>query len=551
MKPSADDIPALQMQLKDLERRAAGLESELQALRGSTSWRITAPLRGLVRGLRWLKGPLPSLLHRLWAKARASTQRYGWRGVMRRLPHYTRRAVAMARAASQPGQHANTGAAVFTPVPLRLHPDLCDDVAQLPRIDITVSVIIPTLNAGPEFAFLLRKLRTQRAVRAIEILVLDSGSSDATTALALAASARVIPVAPGDFSHSGTRNLGADHATGDYLLFMVQDAYPIGDHWLHGLLRYHLDHADEGLVALSCTEYCRDDSDLMYECNIATYYRFLGCKDVDRIAGFQGANHESLRTMGQLSDIACLIPRVRFQQYRYRGSFAEDIDLGVRLIQDGHRVAMLASVKVIHSHYRAAYYYLKRSFVDIVFLKGAFADFTRPRHPCSVGLVAGAVWVANAIPQLASAMEDAPPAGSAFALCNDWLSTLRTRAFEEIQLSENRVLNDPRTETLLRDLVRDSQVVARAEPADFAASARAFIQDFLARLDFFNHYARDVYGGNDAHVMTEWRSAVDKVFAASLGALLADLHLDRNGLAKASDERQWLDRVAQQLTAGV
>ena len=31
---------------------------------------------------------------------------------------------------------------------------------------------------------------------------------------------------------------------------MVQDAYPIGDWWLHGLLRYLLDHQDQGLVAI-------------------------------------------------------------------------------------------------------------------------------------------------------------------------------------------------------------------------------------------------------------------------------------------------------------
>ena len=42
---------------------------------------------------------------------------------------------------------------------------------------------------------------------------------------------------------------------------------------------------------------------MMYECNIATYYRFLAV-DNDRMAQFVNDSHESLRTMGQLSDIA-------------------------------------------------------------------------------------------------------------------------------------------------------------------------------------------------------------------------------------------------------
>ena len=53
---------------------------------------------------------------------------------------------------------------------------------------------------------------------------------------------------------------------------------------------------------------------------------------------------------------------------------------------------MLASVKVIHSHNRPALCTcLKRSMVDIVFLKRRFADFERPRPVSAGGLMAGAL----------------------------------------------------------------------------------------------------------------------------------------------------------------
>lgn len=430
----------------------------------------------------------------------------------------------------------------------------------MPSIEATVSIIIPTLNAGAEFAYLLRKLRTQAGVRRIEIVIVDSGSTDATVAMAQAAGATVVEIAPAEFSHSGSRNLGADSATGDHVLFMVQDAYPIGERWVYGLLRYLLDHEHEGLVALSCTEYCRDDSDMMYECSIATHYGFLGCKELDRIGVFRGADEESLRAMGQLSDVACLIPRARFLQYRYRGNFAEDLDLGVRLIQDGHRVAMLASVKVIHSHNRSSHYYLKRTFVDIKFLVGVFPDFKLPACDSAEGLVAGAAHVAGCLSRWVSRVLAQGAGGSVHQAASDWLTALRETPFDVSRpspaLPPTLQLGDARVEAVLRDLLQAvAQLPAAGDHPErakrAALSAQYFIDDFVMRFAHFNRYAAPIYQGEDARLLREWTDAAGKTFAASMGFTLAVLFLDRRGRPEADAERQWLDRVAAQLTAGV
>ena len=96
------------------------------------------------------------------------------------------------------------------------------------------------------------------------------------------------------------------------------------------------------LAAVSCSEYSRSDSDMMYDSMIHTHYQFLGCLDRDRIGSYQGESHMSLRAQGQLSDVSCLIGRELFGTYRYRGDYAEDLDLGIRLIRDDYRVAMLS-----------------------------------------------------------------------------------------------------------------------------------------------------------------------------------------------------------------
>jgi GT2 family glycosyltransferase len=85
-----------------------------------------------------------------------------------------------------------------------------------------------------------------------------------------------------------------------------------------------------------------------------------------------------LRSNSQISDIAALIKLDVFNQYKYKTKFAEDLDLGIRLIKDGHRIGFLYSTRVIHSHNRPAYYFIKRAYVDSKFLKEVFTGIQFP-----------------------------------------------------------------------------------------------------------------------------------------------------------------------------
>ena len=499
------------------------LNASLAAVHRSTSWRLTRPLRLMRRTAQWLRGPAPAQLLRNGARAiGAEIRRHGLVGFARRLPHFLRNGRSYARLlASRPmrGQDA----LFIEPAPaaqaLRLHPDLVDEKTS---IDASVSVVIPTYNAGPEFPLLLRKLRGQQGLRQLEIVIVDSGSQDQTVQWARQAGCRVVEISQSEFSHSHSRNLGAHHARCDYLIFMVQDAYPIGSYWANAMLRYLLDHADQGLVAASCSEYSRSDSDMMYDSMIDTHYRFLGCHANDRIGDLQGRDHMALRSRGQLSDVSCLISRALFGKYAYRGDYAEDLDLGIRLIKDGHKVAMLASVKVVHSHNRPAFYYLKRSYVDVIFLVGMFDDFTFPAVESVDGLLAGIVscasHVSTMLPALGEGQEDLPVE----ALMRAWISDCRQRA-QQLCLAGPCCLGDAKLDRYIDGLrVR----LSCAQPDAMAqAEARRFADSFLARLEHFSAYASGVYGTADALLRAGLQDAVRKTYAAAAGSALGFLYM--------------------------
>ncbi|MEM3486339.1 MAG: glycosyltransferase, partial [Candidatus Methanomethyliaceae archaeon] len=146
----------------------------------------------------------------------------------------------------------------------------------VPDADFTVSVVIPTKNAGPEFEFLLRGLREQKGLNDLEVIVVDSGSKDETLAIAKSYGAKVIEIPPEDFSHSHSRNIGAENASGKYLFFTVQDALLPSSTFLFNLLQVKRSNP---IVAVSCAEFPREDSDLFYDMLSWNHYRFLDVLD--------------------------------------------------------------------------------------------------------------------------------------------------------------------------------------------------------------------------------------------------------------------------------
>src|SRR4030095_8746516 len=144
-----------------------------------------------------------------------------------------------------------------------------DDVA---KEEVTVSVVIPTKNAGEDFRQVLATIANQKGFRRVEIIVVDSGSTDKTVELAEQFGSKIIKILPEEFSHSHARNLGASYASGEYLLFTVQDALPPSDLWIYELFSVI---KSNDVVAVSCAEFPWENADLFYRVSAWGHYRFL------------------------------------------------------------------------------------------------------------------------------------------------------------------------------------------------------------------------------------------------------------------------------------
>jgi rhamnosyltransferase len=99
-----------------------------------------------------------------------------------------------------------------------------------------ISVLIPVKNGGDDLRRCLDGVRRQRVSADVELIVVDSGSSDGSVELARSYDAIVFEISPETFDHGATRNYAASKARGEYLAFTSQDAYPVDEHWLARLV---------------------------------------------------------------------------------------------------------------------------------------------------------------------------------------------------------------------------------------------------------------------------------------------------------------------------
>lgn len=123
-------------------------------------------------------------------------------------------------------------------------------------IPTKISVVIPTYNAARYLGAAIDSVLAQGRDD-VEIIVVDDGSSDDTTAIVQAYTGQIVYIEQENQGVAGARNTGIAAATGQYIAFLdADDLYYPGA--LDRLARYLDEHPDSGLV---CADIMAFDED--------------------------------------------------------------------------------------------------------------------------------------------------------------------------------------------------------------------------------------------------------------------------------------------------
>ena len=250
----------------------------------------------------------------------------------------------------------------------------------------TVSVAIPTLNGAGVLEQTLAAVRAQRLdpPASIELVVCDSGSSDASVSIGRSHHAEVIQIEPGRFSHGGTRNLLMERAHGDYVAFLTQDAVPADQRWLARLLDGFTLADDVGLVFGPYLP--RPDASVMVARELTEWFQRLspdGLPSVERLAPDERRT-EARQLLGPrafFTDANGCVAREAWRSVPFRPvAYAEDHMLALDMLRAGHAKVFLPSAAVIHSHEYSPLDWLRRAFDESRSLHDVYG-FTEPLDP--------------------------------------------------------------------------------------------------------------------------------------------------------------------------
>jgi glycosyltransferase involved in cell wall biosynthesis len=231
-----------------------------------------------------------------------------------------------------------------------------------------VTVAIPVLNGARYLDEVLRAVRAQHVDREVEILIVDSGSTDGSLEIARRHGAVLHEIPKTEFSHGGTRNRMVAMARGAHVAFLAQDATPAHPGWLAALLEGF--EAADDVAAVFGPHVPRPDASHMIKCEMERHFatwgdggRELDVQRLDRSPAGLAAYRSYPGRWSFLSDVNCAVARWAWERIPYRDvPYAEDQLLGRELVEAGWAKVFHPDAVVIHSHDYPPGQFLRRYF---------------------------------------------------------------------------------------------------------------------------------------------------------------------------------------------
>lgn len=321
-------------------RWALRLDNQVQEMFASTSWRITRPLRFVMRKLRDTRTRIAFQLKRVRSagvRTRGSLARRGLLGTFRRIGDE----FARKRGAPVP-------APIIDAPPTPAAPDAPLEAFAVPgSAQPRVSIVIPVYNKIEYTVACLRSLAEHAGTIAFEVIVVDDCSADTTpTQLAQIEGIRALRNER-NLGFIGSCNAGAATALGEYVLFLNNDTV-VTRGWLEALVACFDEEPDAGLVGAKLVY---PDGRLQEAGGIV--FRDGSGWNYGRFGNPNDPRYEFRREADYCSGAAIMLRREFFDKLggfdtRYAPAYYEDTDLAFAVRAAGKKVFYEPRSVVVH-----------------------------------------------------------------------------------------------------------------------------------------------------------------------------------------------------------
>ncbi len=196
-----------------------------------------------------------------------------------------------------------------------------------------VSAVIRALNEGQHIGRLLKGLE-QQTIKPDEIILVDSGSTDDTIAIAEAAGCTIVHIMKDEFSFGRALNRGCSAASGDILLFASAHVYPVYNTYVEHIVGAF----DREGVAIAYGRQVGDERTKFSESRVMLKW-FPNQNIWDQGHPFSNnANAAVLRSVWEETP------------YDETLTGLEDLDFAKKALEKGYKIAYVADAPVVHVH---------------------------------------------------------------------------------------------------------------------------------------------------------------------------------------------------------
>ena len=208
---------------------------------------------------------------------------------------------------------------------------------------LEMSILIPTKNGARDLAACLTAVCSQKGIGAFEIIIIDSCSTDGTLEIVRRYPLRLEQIPPDAFHHARTRNYAASLASGEFLVFLSQDAVPASETWLATLMK---GFQDPSVGAVYGRQLPRAESGLERRSTFAAMYG--ATRIVKRPIDGASLGHKYYH----FSNANSAIRRKVWEATRFPEDLKvfEDVGIAKRILDSGWSIVYEPEAAVFHSH---------------------------------------------------------------------------------------------------------------------------------------------------------------------------------------------------------
>jgi rhamnosyltransferase len=215
--------------------------------------------------------------------------------------------------------------------------------------------VIPVKNGEATLYNCLESIRNQTMNNQLEIIVLDSMSTDNSVEIAKAFGAKIVTIPAGDFIHGLTRNLGVQSAKGEFIYLSVQDARIAKNNMLENMIRHFEDKDIKAVVGHQAVAHEQDKNPFLWYKPISEPAQTV--KWVRKPQNFKALSINEQQSLASWDNVVAMYRQsALLEQPFVKTDFAEDWIWGYQAMLQGWKLLHDSSLVVYHYHHHSFRY---------------------------------------------------------------------------------------------------------------------------------------------------------------------------------------------------